>query len=691
MRQSYDRRAVLETPGRGLRAALAVLANMNSDSATSPMPVCSTHFPRARSVAGAAVQRFGCEWLILIACALLALAHLPALAGSELARDPRDHIVERAWLEDSTNSLGPDQVRSMMWTPYSGPLRRGYTSSTTWLRLKIAATDLSSQRNPERGAQLVLRMMPGHLDEIALFDPRHPGEPPQLAGDTYDWRQGRYRSFNQNLVIGAPNEPVDILLRIRTTGNHGLHVEALRWDDIEEIDGAQQLIFGAVVMFLFSILAWAVMAWWDSRERLLSVFIVQQVVSIIFTLSLLGFFRVYLSDLLSAQTIDRIHSAVFPLTATTVLWFHLHFLKEFDPPAVGIRLLKWFTWMTPITLALMLAGYVRWALQITMVIVLLTPPLLLLLAWFTVRPAPGAPSRLTRWQLISIYTAMMLILWNATLPAFGWQPTQVLTMYGAVAYGVVSALILFLALRRRARHLEASHRDNKTRLALTEQQVAREQASRREQEQFMTMLTHELTNALATAQLAIGSLSSESPMRGRGYRAIESMRDIVRRCALSGEIEAARPVIELATVDLTAVLGELCSQPSAANSVVLTTAPGLPICSTDRQLLNIVLGNLLDNALKYRSADSPVTVSAVSLPREGRSGVQVCVSNTLGELDPPDPEQLFKKYWRGAGAQRYPGSGLGLYLSSIIAQRLGGELNYRPENSTVSFVLWLPA
>jgi signal transduction histidine kinase len=51
---------------------------------------------------------------------------------------------------------------------------------------------------------------------------------------------------------------------------------------------------------------------------------------------------------------------------------------------------------------------------------------------------------------------------------------------------------------------------------------------------------------------------------------------------------------------------------------------------------------------------------------------------------------MFKKYWRGAGATRHAGSGLGLYLSSLIAHRLGGELRYQSEMTDVRFVLWLP-
>ena len=630
-----------------------------------------------------ALARCGLVWL-------LAVWQLQGLAQQvQPASDPRDHISARAWADDPTSSLGPDQMRAMTWTPYTGPLRRGYLASTTWLRLKVEPT-VAARHGPGRQTRLVLRMQPGQLDEIALFDPRHPDQPPQLAGDTHDWRLSEYRSFNQNLVIDAPSEPIEVLLRLRTASHHGIHVEALQWDDAEATDRLQQLVMGAVIAFLLMVLAWASRAWLEYRERVVGAFIVHQVISVLFALSLLGFFRVYLSDWLTAQAIDRITSAMFPIAATAVLWFHWHFLREFKPPLLGLRCLQWLALATPLTLLVMMAGLMRQAHQIIAVLTTLYPLLLLLLAWCTEKPAPGDPFRLSRRRLISIYSLMVLVLGAAALPAMGWMPSPPWAMYSVIAYGLISAAMLSSALRARARHAASARRKFQADLVLAEQLVAQEQDRRREQEQFMTMLTHELTNALATAHLAIGSLGQASPMRGRGYRAIDSMRDIIKRCSLSGELESAEPLLQLAAVNVPALLQELRHELPGGASIALNIDPALPDCVTDRQLLGVVLSNLLDNALKYRADASAIEVTARQMLRGAQPGLQLSVSNAPGDAGRPDPAQLFKKYWRGAGATRYAGSGLGLYLSSLIAVRLGGELRYQPEMTKVRFLLWLP-
>jgi signal transduction histidine kinase len=83
-------------------------------------------------------------------------------------------------------------------------------------------------------------------------------------------------------------------------------------------------------------------------------------------------------------------------------------------------------------------------------------------------------------------------------------------------------------------------------------------------------------------------------------------------------------------------------------------------------------------------------VQITSELRGTRGGIQVAVTNQPGETGPPDPERAFRKYWRGPGASRAAGSGLGLYLSSLIATRLDSDLQCHVDPTHVRFVLWLP-
>jgi K+-sensing histidine kinase KdpD len=122
----------------------------------------------------------------------------------------------------------------------------------------------------------------------------------------------------------------------------------------------------------------------------------------------------------------------------------------------------------------------------------------------------------------------------------------------------------------------------------------------------------------------------------------------------------------------------------------VTLPDRLPLLQSDRQLLEIVLINLLDNASRYSDPVTPVMIDARLSRRGERAGLEVCVSNTPGLAGWPDSDRVFGKYYRSSSALSQSGTGLGLFLSRELAQTLGGSLDYAPSERLVRFVLWIP-
>ena len=108
--------------------------------------------------------------------------------------------------------------------------------------------------------------------------------------------------------------------------------------------------------------------------------------------------------------------------------------------------------------------------------------------------------------------------------------------------------------------------------------------------------------------------------------------------------------------------------------------------SGDRNRIQQVLVNLLDNAVKY--GEAPIVVGA-SRP-DGL--VRITVSDKGPGITPADQPRVFEKFFR-ADPQlvRAPGgTGLGLYISRELAARMGGRLNVTSEPGAGStFVLEL--
>ncbi len=98
-------------------------------------------------------------------------------------------------------------------------------------------------------------------------------------------------------------------------------------------------------------------------------------------------------------------------------------------------------------------------------------------------------------------------------------------------------------------------------------------------------------------------------------------------------------------------------------------AKELPMVPMDGQLMEQVLLNLMDNALKYTPEGSPVEISA----RADGEQVVVEVADRGPGLPGPDVERLFEKFYRGNQAGR-EGFGLGLTICRGILEAHGGRI-----------------
>ena len=108
----------------------------------------------------------------------------------------------------------------------------------------------------------------------------------------------------------------------------------------------------------------------------------------------------------------------------------------------------------------------------------------------------------------------------------------------------------------------------------------------------------------------------------------------------------------------------------SGRTVTAQVAPDLPLAEIDAALMEQVLLNLLENALKYTPPGSPIDVSA---RREGESGVVVEVADRGPGIPRGEEERIFEKF-RRADASGVPGYGLGLTICRGIVEAHGGRV-----------------
>ncbi len=200
------------------------------------------------------------------------------------------------------------------------------------------------------------------------------------------------------------------------------------------------------------------------------------------------------------------------------------------------------------------------------------------------------------------------------------------------------------------------------------------------------MLTHELKTPLSVIRIAIGTgASAQSTLIADARRAVDDMRAIIDRCVQADRLEEGSGSYAPQIVDFDEVLEQVTRD---VQSRVVEERPNGPAdkVHTDPTVLKMILSNLVDNAIKYCASNS-----AIMLRIEGDAQrVSIRVSNLPGAAGWPDPDRVFKKYYRSPGAHHETGSGLGLYLVSMLANLTGGAVRYAPTHSHVVFEFWIP-
>ena len=210
-----------------------------------------------------------------------------------------------------------------------------------------------------------------------------------------------------------------------------------------------------------------------------------------------------------------------------------------------------------------------------------------------------------------------------------------------------------------------------------------------EQQRFLAMISHELRTPMSVISMELGPQTAAGEGLGRVKRAIGEMNAIIDSTLQADQLSHRQLQVRPAPCALQPLLESLCEASPSPERVQLHAGDPLTL-ETDAQLLRIVLNNLLDNALKYSSPDTPVHVRATPLPTRAGLGVSVTVSNLPGVAGEPDVRQVFRKFYRAPGARRRTGSGLGLYIADGLARLLGGTLRYDRDAQGLHFTLWLP-
>lgn len=188
---------------------------------------------------------------------------------------------------------------------------------------------------------------------------------------------------------------------------------------------------------------------------------------------------------------------------------------------------------------------------------------------------------------------------------------------------------------------------------------------------FVANAAHELRTPLTTMRTAIDVTLDGEPSRTELYAMITDVSAAVdaSQRILDGLLALARSQtgsIRVEYLDLAGTAAEAVDQARAEASrrhITLTAHLQPAPMRGEAILLLRLLGNLIDNGLRYNHPDGEIQVSTRS--DEHTSGLRV--TNTGPPVHPADLSSLFQPFVRGSGTRVRAGGGVGLGLSIVHA------------------------
>ena len=212
--------------------------------------------------------------------------------------------------------------------------------------------------------------------------------------------------------------------------------------------------------------------------------------------------------------------------------------------------------------------------------------------------------------------------------------------------------------------------------------VRRQFRLQQQQQNFMMAVTHELKTPIAVARLNLETMQKYSLDPEKQKRLIRTTLEetsrlnfLTNNILISSQLEGGGYSFAKEELDLSNLLKD-CLQDFRDRfpdrNFQDMVQPDADV-KGDAMLLQILINNLLENAVKYSPKESPITAS---LHKNGRT-VQLNIADQGPGIPEEEKKKVFRKFYRvgNEATRKTQGTGLGLYLCSKIARDHNADIS----------------
>jgi len=635
-----------------------------------------------------------------------------------------------AIFHDPSGALTIDDIVSeganIQFEPIPSMLTEGYRKGAVWVRFSLAA--------PAAPTQWLLEIERPLIEHVALYVPDGEGRfTLSRPGDRGARQVDDARAYPALFPISVSSTENDYYIRLQSTTSITTALRVWQEEGYENYrrsgDWIMALMVGAIGAMLLANLLYAL--WLRDPRYLLYAAVLLE--SGLMTLFHMGYAAEAL-HFLSQQHIYRLWGVVVCLYSIVMVSF-LAWIFDFRRHSIRVyRLFQGIILINGIAMLFAIAG--RYG-DVALLVSRLQQLSYLLIAGY-VSYLLVVKRRYQYWLPAVSFAAVIAVSFVMQMQYTGTNPLHVDSSLSRIlAVGTLIHLVLLsAAVAQRAQLAERSLSEEKDRVIAVSQaaerdltikvqertaQLAEKNASltaeidRRglleeklrqsldsvndalaQQRDFVAVVSHEFRSPLAViAATADNLLSSPSEgfdsisrRVGKIGRTVRRMSLLIENVLADDRLHAGQPSFTKTEVfHLNEILHatKVGLDEDAARRVNFIQDDEVTV-KGDRILLEIVVQNLIQNALKYSAVTAPVTVQLSS----DRDVAFVSVTDQGIGVAPSDREFIFMKYYRASG-QSANGSGLGLYISREIARQSGGDLLLSASDTTGStFCLSLP-
>jgi two-component system sensor histidine kinase KdpD len=231
----------------------------------------------------------------------------------------------------------------------------------------------------------------------------------------------------------------------------------------------------------------------------------------------------------------------------------------------------------------------------------------------------------------------------------------------------------------------------------------REQVIQRQTEKLQTALLNSISHDLRTPLASItGSLTAlldndsgfddttRKELLETAFEEADRLNRIVGNLLDMTRMEAGALRIDRKPCELRDVLGASLEQLKAklkSRNIRIDIPRDFPEVSMDFSFMMKVFFNLIDNALKYSSPDTPIDIKATLL----KDKVKIEIKDQGVGIPKGDLKRIFDKFYRVERPKQIMGTGLGLSISKGIIEVHGGQITAQNNpDKGATFIITIP-